>query len=185
MNIFTDISVLLLSVSALFSLYTQYQMLQQNSYYLSRYFSWVKDSYVFKLCGDCFLYCILSVLFLQKSPITASAICLLVLIIRVILAIVAKSSAIKPLVFTGRVKRLYSTAVIVLGAIIALCALLSKTPVGEPLLLFSFMLGSVTPILAALTKIINSPLENLIGRHYIKDARRILGSHRSLKVIGV
>ncbi len=185
MNIFTDISILLLSVSALFSLYTQYHMLQQNSYYISRYFTWVKDAYVFKLCGDCFLYCILSVLFLQKSPITASAICLIVLIIRVILAIVAKQTAIKPLVFTGRVKRLYCTAVLLLLMLIALCALLCKTPVGEPLLLFSFMLTSVTPILTVLTKIINSPLENLIGRHYINDAKRILKSYASLKVIGV
>ena len=185
MNIFTDISILLLSVSALFSLYTQYQMLQQNSYFLSRYFNWVKDAYVFRLCGDCFLYCILSVLFLTESPITMSVICLLALIFRVILAVFAKKKAIKPLVFTARVKRLYFSAAVIVAALITLCALLYKTKTGEPLLLISFMLTSVTPILAVITKIINSPAEKLIGRHYINDAKRILKSHKSLKIVGI
>ncbi len=185
MNIFTTLCLLFLSVSAIFSLYIQYHMLQQNSYFISRYFSWVKSSYAPYVCLDAFLYCIVSVLFLKERFSILAAVALASLVIRVILAVKTRKTAIKPLVFTSRVKRLYATGVVILGILVSLYEVFPKNTVGKAATLLLFCLASVTPLFAVLNKIINSPVENLIGKSYINDAKRIIKSYGNLKVIGI
>ncbi len=185
MNIILLICAVFLSASAVFSLYNQYQMLQQNSYFVSRYFMWLKSSYTVGLCVQAFLYCVISALFLKERYIIMSVLAFCVLIIRVVLAIKCKKNAIKPLVFTGRVKRLYTTAVIILIALTAVYSLVHQGRIGKSFLLILFMISSITPIITIVTKLVNSPVEKLIGRHYINDAKRILKSFDNLKVIGI
>ena len=185
MNIWMTVSLSVLSVSALFSLYYQYQMLQQNSYFISRYFGWVKNSYILYVCGEAFLYCILSVLFLKERYLVTATVSMLALVMRVALAVRCKKTAIKPLVFTSRVKRLYCSAVIIFGVLLSIYEIFPKNNVGKSALLILFMLSALTPITAILTKLINSPVENLIGRFYINDAKRILKSYANLKVVGI
>ena len=43
------LTMLFTAASAIFSLYRQLQMLQQNSYFPSRYFNWIKQSYTTEL----------------------------------------------------------------------------------------------------------------------------------------
>ncbi|MBR4761454.1 MAG: UDP-N-acetylmuramoyl-tripeptide--D-alanyl-D-alanine ligase, partial [Clostridia bacterium] len=185
MIIWILVCLALLAVSAIFSLYYQYQMLQQNSYYIKRYFVWVKNSFPVYLCGQAFLYCIISVLALKGYGLAAAIIAFCVLTIRIVLAVKAKKTAIKPLVFTGRVKRLYATAIIVFAALIAVYCLLYGNSIGQAAAIIIFMLSSVTPIACILAKVINAPLENLIARHYISDAKRILKSFGDLKIVGI
>ena len=45
MSILLLISLIIAAVSGVFSLVRQLQMLQQNSYYPSRYFGWIKDGF--------------------------------------------------------------------------------------------------------------------------------------------
>ena len=185
MNILVALSLIVLSVSAIFSLYYQYQMLQQNSYYLSRFFTWLKDSYVLYVCGETFLYCIISVMYLKRSYITITVLGLIVLAFRIAVALRIKKRVIKPLVFTARVKRLYATSVLILGITIVLYCLFSRKAVGQAAVIAVYVLSLVTPIICMLTRIINSPVEYFIGRYYINDAKRILKSHKDLKVIGI
>lgn len=185
MDIFITLALILLAASAMFSLYLQYQMLQQNSYFISRYYGWLKNSYTLRLCFEAFLYCILSLLFLKQKSVIILIISAAVAALRISLAIRLKQKAIKPLVFTGRVKRLYAAAVVIAGVIISLYEIFPRSRTGQAALLSGFMLFSLTPIISILTKIINAPLEKIIGRHYINDAKRILKSYSNLKVIGV
>ncbi|MBR4911007.1 MAG: UDP-N-acetylmuramoyl-tripeptide--D-alanyl-D-alanine ligase [Clostridia bacterium] len=185
MNIFVISCLAVLSVSALFSLYKQYHMLQQNSYFISRYYGWLKGSFTVYLCAQAFLYCVLSVLCLKEKYNFAFVVSVLALSVRIAYALASKKTAIKPLVFTGRIKRLFASASVLLVAAVALYCLFYNTAAGQVAATVIFMLASVTPLMCAITEILNAPIEKLIGRHYINDAKRILKSYKGLKVIGI
>ncbi|MBO7519860.1 MAG: UDP-N-acetylmuramoyl-tripeptide--D-alanyl-D-alanine ligase [Clostridia bacterium] len=185
MDIFITLSLVCLAASAVFSLYYQYQMLQQNSYFISRYYGWLKGSYTLRLCFEAFVYCLFSLLFLKQKSLIIFIAAVLILALRIPLAIKVKKTAIKPLVFTGRVKRLFAVSIILLGAVIAVYEIFPLSRAGQAALLLGFMIASVTPLLCVITKIINSPIEKLIGNHYINEAKRILKSYNNLKVIGI
>ena len=185
MNTWITSCLLFLSISTFFSLYYQYQMLQQNSYFICRYYGWLKNSYTVYLCAETFLYCILSLLFLKEQHKIEMVVGLCILAVRIIFAFKVKKNAIKPLVFTGRVKRLYTCAVIILGVLISIYEVFPDSTAGHAVTLVLFMLTSVTPIICVFTKVINSPIEKLIGEFYINDAKRILRSYSHLKVIGI
>ncbi|MBO4432358.1 MAG: UDP-N-acetylmuramoyl-tripeptide--D-alanyl-D-alanine ligase [Clostridia bacterium] len=185
MDIYSALSIVFLAVSAVFSLYYQFQMLQQNSYFVSRYYGWLKGAFVVRLCFEAFLYCVLSLLFLREKSLIILIISALILIIRVPLSIKVKKTAIKPLVFTGRVKRLYATAIVLLGAAISVYEVFPKTRTGQAALLVGFMLSAVTPLLCVTSRTLNAPVEKLIAKHYVNDAKRILKSFKGLKVIGI
>ena len=59
-------SLIIAAVSALFALVRQNQMLQQNSYFPSRYFAWVKDGYTAPLALECIGFSFSSVLYERK-----------------------------------------------------------------------------------------------------------------------
>ncbi|MBO4693054.1 MAG: UDP-N-acetylmuramoyl-tripeptide--D-alanyl-D-alanine ligase [Clostridia bacterium] len=185
MNIFITLCLGFLSLSAVFSIYNQYRMLQQNSYFIARYFVWLKTSYTTGLCAQAFLYCIISVLFLKDSCIIMSVLAFCVLVIRVISAVKCKKDAIKPLVFTGRVKRLYATAIVIFGILISIYEIFPRNNFGKSAVLLLFCLSCATPITVIIAKNINSPFERLVSRYYVNDAKRILKSHSGLKVIGI
>ncbi|MBO4733104.1 MAG: hypothetical protein J5662_01375, partial [Clostridia bacterium] len=103
MDIFVTLCLIFLSLSAVLSLYLQYQMLQQSSYFISRYYVWLKGAYVFRLCFEAFLYCILSLLFLKQKLLLSLILSECVLALRTAVLIKVKRTAIKPLAFTGRI----------------------------------------------------------------------------------
>ena len=114
----TFAAILLVSVSAVFSLYRQLQMLQQNSYFLSRYFKWINKSYTLELAVSAILYCALTLLIINGKSVPSLVTAVLLLAVRIALNIKTRKKSIKKLVFTARIKRLYITAVIVLGILL-------------------------------------------------------------------
>ena len=62
------VSLILLfsAVGGIFSLIKQLQMLQQNSYFPSRYMKWVLNSYSGELAVNTFVFCVASLLFATK-----------------------------------------------------------------------------------------------------------------------
>ena len=90
--------------------------------------------------------------------------------------------AIKRLAVTARVTRLYATAGILLAVVCILTALLaaSRAPVMALCLLWL-----CTPALALLSNLINHPVERMVARYYINDAKKVLAGHPGLKIIGV
>lgn len=185
MDILFLIALILFGVSALFSLHRQLQMLQQNSYFPSRYYGWIKNSYsvVTALCA--ILFCGISLLYTNKHYLPFLIISAVILIIRFVIAIKLHKKSIKKLVVTARVKRLFAAAIIPLAALITVSAVFYDTLASQICIMITVMLASITPILTMLSWLITYPCEKAVTRWYINDAKKILRSYRDLTVIGV
>ena len=160
-------------------------MLQQNSYFPSRYFKWVKSSYTVELAAECILFCFVSVNYKGITFIPQISAVFFLLIIRIILAIKTQKTSIKKLVFTSRVKRLFSVAIIISLLLICGFYLFKKSFTGEICRMLCFMLSVVSPLLALICWVITYPVEKAVSKYYINDAKKILESHSNLTVIGI
>ena len=178
------IMLLCLVVSALFSLYKQFQMLQQNSYFPSRYYKWLSGSYSPTLAICSILFCALSFLW-AKSPVVCAVLGAIVLIVRIILAINSHKKSIKPLVFTKRVWRLYVCALLSLLALLACYLLITSKTAKEIFLIIAVCLSCVTSLLCLLSWVITLPIEKAFARHFVNDAKRILKENPNITVVGI
>lgn len=166
------------------------QMLQQNSYRLDRYWKWLKPNFVspWRLTDVVLLFLILSTL---STPFINSIIIAAVFIVKIIMILRRKFK--KPLVFTNRVKRIYTVAGVISIAVASAIAILCGTKhnalwfySGEVITLASILLLSIfSCAITALAVIILTPVENHINRKYYNDAARILRSMPNLKVVGI
>lgn len=185
MSYITFISLLLLTVGAVFSLYRQLQMLQQNSYFPSRYFKWVSGSFTVELAVSAILYCALTMLVLKNRLWLCLALSVLLLIIRIFSNIKIHKKSIKKLVFTARIKRLYITAILILGITLFGSIYSYYTVFGDAARMLCIALSMVAPLLTTVIWLITYPIEKAVARWYINDAKKILKSHRGLTVIGI
>lgn len=89
-----------------------------------------------------------------------------------------------PLVYTNRVKRMLLTTAVICLIPFVLLINAEKTLIALPT---AFALTYLlVPFVILLANLINRPIELMINRHYINDAKRILEGCRShLKVIGI
>ena len=88
--------------------------------------------------------------------------------------------AIKKLVFTARIKRLFVTYTLFSAAIILLAVFLDKS-----FAIWSILLSYDQPITLFISGSLNIPIEKIGAAYYINDAKKILKSHKNLKVIGI
>ena len=85
----------------------------------------------------------------------------------------------KPLVYTARIKRLMFTIIAIYSALVVLSILV-------PHCHFASALGVVlVNFIVLLADIVNSPLEKIIKKGFIKDAKRILDGRKNLTIIGI
>ncbi|MBP3706949.1 MAG: UDP-N-acetylmuramoyl-tripeptide--D-alanyl-D-alanine ligase [Clostridia bacterium] len=179
------ICLILMALSGIFSVTRQFQMLQQNSYYPSRYYKWMNNSYVIELCFCSCLFCLCSVLISANKALIATIISAFILIIRIFRCLNTQKKSIKPLVFTSRIKRLYAAAIIIIAALITVFFFTQNTLLGEIMKISCLALSFISPALMLISWIITYPLEKAFGFYYISDAKRILKNHTNLKVIGI
>lgn len=197
------LALLCMVVGGFFSLYKQLQMLQQNSYFPSRYFKWVKQSYITELSLCTLVYCFLTFCITNQKYFISFIVAALVLAVRIFSSVSTHKKSIKKLVFTARVKRLYVTAIIVLGALLTTSILLPSKLSGivqignsnkffvvgdlchEILRTICLLFATITPILTFVIWVITYPIEKAVSKWYINDAKRILKQHKNLTVIGV
>jgi len=179
------ISTVLITVSAIFASTRQYQMLQQNSYYPSRYLGWIFTSFTNQLLITSGLYLISSALYIFELYIAQTILISLILVARVILSVKEQKKSIKPLVLTSRVKRLYVALILVLAALLTVYVLFRNITLGRYVSVALFLLSFFTPVLTLLIWCITLPIEKLINAWYIWDAKKILKSRPDMKVIGV
>ncbi len=170
------IAGVLLAVGGCFALSGDLHMLQQNSYYLSRYGRWLKGSlgsYTLRI----FWAVVLCVASFNIYALTAAS--ALYALIYALSAPQKQKKAIKPLVVTARVKRQFFTAAVILLG----CAVGAYfwTPAVYLLILFA----CVTPLTACVVKLINEPIEAAVRQYFIADAKRILRRHKPMTVIGI
>lgn len=179
------IALLLLSASGIFSLYKQLQMLQQNSYFPSRYFSWLRNSYVTALSLEAVIYCLGTISVLTQKNVFSLVIAIIVLIIRIVECVNTSKKSIKKLVFTARVKRLYISAILFLGGLLIVYAFVPNTIFGNACRTLCMLLAIISPLLVFVIWAITYPIEKAVSQWYINDAKKILKAHKNLTVIGI
>lgn len=181
------IAVIIAVISGFLGLIRQYQMLQQNSYYASRYFVWLKgNTPVLPLVLKGFII-ILALLaaFLGENTIKES----LTLFVAVALyfgwrAAALNSGSIKKLVFTARIKRMFSFSTILL-AVLGLLGIFLKGVLSVVFLVALVLLSVFPETLCFVSLFALKPVEKMVANHYINDAKKILSSVHGIKVIGI
>ena len=174
MDIFSIIYTLAVVACCIITLRYDIQMFQLNSYRYNRYFRWWWPANIFTH---------------RKWWPIAILLCLLNKWLTIPAIIIVAASAYKeltekyktPIVFTNRVKRLYSTALTLVAIIIVATAIANTAYV--PMAAVTTLLFS--NFIALLANYINTPIEKAIIRYYYNDAKRIISSHKSLTIIGV
>ena len=143
MDYYLLISLVLVAFSSLFTLIRQLQMLQQNSYFPSRYFSWLKDNLPFY---EVLMFLITSILFIFDADVPLVIFCAAVAAIRIPRYLNIHKKSIKKLVFTARVKRLFATAIIIQVILISVYVIKPVSLAGSLCLDFSFVFSYLVPI---------------------------------------
>lgn len=160
------------------------QMLQQNSYRIDRYWRWLKNDNMVNISEYIDLALVLLLCStLLPSKVTAIVIAL-VAIVRIIYTLKKKYK--KPLVFTKRVWRLYSTVAFISVAIymsLIICCGGIEDPTFA--LLSLLILTGLSPLVVMLGVKIMSPVENYINRKYYNEAASILRSMPNLTIVGI
>ncbi len=182
MNTFVLISLIISSLIGISSLIKQFQMLQQNSYFPSRYTDWLKKNLsIYPVLS----FFISSVLFCIGYYVAQTLFLAVVLEWSVYSAVKNHRNSIKKLAFTGRVKRLFSAAIILYIALILGYLLLPDTLVGRIFAVALFIISLISYFSVYIAWAVTLPIEKAFSNWYIDDAKKILKSHKNLKVIGI
>lgn len=177
----------LLVFSGLLSLVRQYQMLQQNSYFAGRYFSWLKSNtnilnliLKFVLIALAVVAAILGEDMLKNS-LTLFAAGSLYFGWR---SASLNSSSIKKLVYTARIKRMFVFSGVLLVALGA-CGLFLQGVASALCTLALAVFALLPETLCFVSLFAMKPIEKLIANHYINDAKKLLGSVKDIRIIGI
>ena len=149
-------------------------MYQQNSYRFSRYRRWLFKSY--KPQWAAIIAALAIACWILTDNVTGLAIIFMLYLSWQELKVKYK----KPLVYTMRVKRLFTTAAIITLAAIVLSFI--YIPHYMPAIALGLL---ALPVLMLAADVINKPIEKYIVRRYYREAQHILASMPRLKVIGV
>lgn len=166
-------------------------MLQQNSYRISRYWRWLEHGNFLparRLVNLAMIFLLMSTLLTPGLRVLAAA---LVCVLQCWPIFTAHHK--KPLVFTPRVRRIYSVAgVLALIPYVALIFTVGRTGQqvgfydGPSFVISVLMLITVVSYLWVIAAVwLLRPVEARINRRYWLDARRILKSIPGLKVVGI
>ena len=177
MSWYLIISVIALSVGGVFASLSDYHMLQQNSYFVSRYFRWLKGAKA-KLVSNVIIT--LGFAILSFFDLAFCIACVGYALICAPASLRKQKKAIKPLVVTQRVARQLAT-----HSVIALAFSLATVFVSEWFALGVVLVSCLTPFTVICVKCVNEPVEALVRGYYISDAKRKLKNHKPMTIIGV
>lgn len=184
MKFLSALSLLFAAVAGLFGAYRQLQMLQQNSYFPSRYLKWVRQNFWKTMIGEGVLFLVSAVVFALDLWIFGLVLWAAVLGVRVPMALWAHNESIKPLVFTARVKRLFGA----LAALMILPAVVYYFQKGTVPLVLGFaalLFACVLPLGTLAAWGVTAPVEKAVAKHFVNDAKNKLQGFSDLTVIGV
>ncbi len=175
-------AVVLISFYATLRLRYELQMMQQNSYRLGRYWRWLRSD-IGNVTRITDLLMLAVVFFFHGNRWEVYAIGLMgaLALYKSIREFRVRYK--KPLVFTARALRLYSTGITIVLLGVSLVWYVTETSYWA---VFSAMAFAVlSPVAMSLSLILLMPFERLINRWYYNDARRILRAMPNLTVIGI
>ncbi len=162
-----------------------FHMLQQNSYFNSRYIKWLRgngEKYIFRLVWVCIFAIAFKLKFFDYNLI-GCALSFIFALSSVLGVLKRQKTAIKPLVYTARVIRMYVTMSVVNFAAFAWASICFEN--YDYTMLPILILSVETPVSVLLANIINYPIEAFFRHRFIKDAKRILRSVPSLRTVGI
>lgn len=191
MTVFLVVAYLVCGAYMLMNFKHDIHMLQQNSYRLKRYWRYLKGGDIgssWRLVDVAMLFLLFSTLVdLRFSIFLISVVCITKF------CLILRRKFKKPLVFTQRVKRIYSvTGVLAVGICGSVAAVTwgnadvwggYSSPALTLGLILLLSIFSWTVVMGAV--VILMPVESLINRKYWNEADRILKSMPGLKVIGI
>ena len=170
---------------AVFNMTKQMQMFQQNSYFPSRYLPWLKENERGKFILRAILYIFYAVIIGCKAVTVIAVILIVFAVISAIKSASLQKKAIIPLKFTMRVKRMYA-ALIAVGLIVTSLQYFLLKDDSYWGLSFNVLLAFFPYLSLLISWAIMQPIEKIITRYYINDAKNKLAAFGSkLKVIGV
>ena len=151
-------------------------MLQLNSYFFSKHFKWMRKN-TRKLFTQLFLIIIPTILIYIQNFVT-TIIAIIILGISIIYNVPKRKSKIS-LKFTSRVKRALITDILITILVLLVFG------ISKYLVIKLIALNIFANIIIILTNLINQPIEKLVGKYYINDAKKILSKMPDLLVIGI
>ncbi len=154
-------------------------LFQLNSYRYSRYFRWLFPSNI--MTTDRLLGIILLAAALPLCNTLNIVLLILLFAIKFLLKRRKKGNQKTPLVFTNRVKRLYTTTLLIY--IVVVTATTIAIPKATAIAGAAMIL--LSDIIMLIANIINTPIEKAINRKYYNEAKNIIKSHKDLIIIGV
>jgi len=174
-NIFFSSILVLLGINLFFYLSHNIHTFQLNHYKYDAQIRWIGRN-IIKIILQSILYIVLAFSLTLENyiyiPLTISLV-----LIATFINIPKKAK--KPLVYTARVKRLIITSYILTA--IALVIIREK----ETVLITFYAISALTPVLILLVDLINKPINGLINRKYVNEAKKIIDGMPNLIVIGV
>ncbi len=174
--------LVLVCLGTLCGLVRCFHMLQQNSYKTKRYMMFGKTADKGRLIVCLLVAALLLPLAWWVYP-AFLGIGFVVSFLRFAKNKIEQAVAIKPLVYTARVKRQFTTALVLLAAV---CVLWFVFPALRLLFVgIALLLYAVTPAFALVVLWLNAPLEKAVAQHYINHAKRILKKSPHMKILGV
>lgn len=187
--LFFDLAVAIIGV---LSLIRQYQMLQQNSYFLSRYFKWYRGAFKKDRIFDILVAVFGAVaVFTDTAPgktdalgIIATAVLVLYLAANAFAAHKENRKSVKKIVMTARVKRMYLASAIIFAALTAVGTAVPGA-VGKCASALLYVLAALPELTVVLSLTVMKPIEKAISNYYVNDAKKILASKKNMKIIGV
>lgn len=193
MNIFCFILCLAMSTAGFVSLLIYYMhMFQLDSYKADEQLRFMKTN-VGALLGRV-MGVIITVILLVVSAVSGSWVCMLVAAVFQFMTFWGNRPwarrAKRPLVYTGRVRRMFVTLGVIYVLAMALCFGLGMIPFSG-IRLFAWtcaasaLLCLLVPFLLFLSNVINHPIEESINNRYIDEAKSIVDSMPDLTVIGI
>ena len=182
MNYFLLVSLILSLVGGIFNITRQLQILQQNSYFPSRYTGWLKSNIP---SAQFLAYFVSSVLLCLELYIVQIVFTAAFLGFSIYFCIKNQKKSINKLVLTSRVKRQYASVIIILLALLALYVIFPEILLGKISAIILISLSFVSPVTTYLCWLVTAPIEKMFAKHFVNDAKKILKQHKNLKVIGV
>lgn len=160
----------------------QLMMLQQNSYFPSRYWKWFNASQESTNYGNLALIIAFLFLLVHTIPYTLGAIIAIGIMLVQGIQLMRKKYK-KPLVYTHRVQRLVSTMMTLSAVLIVLPAILCNSIVIGCRVAVGVL--ALSPLVMMAAYYILVPVEKHINRGFYNDAKNRLASMPDLKIIGV
>lgn len=176
---------ILAALSAVFAVTYQFHMLQQNSYFPSRYLKWVSEQSFSRITAGGIILIINTLLYFTGLHAVQTVFLCVLCAYEISHAVKLQKKSIKPLVFTGRIKRLYGAAVIVILALAVAAILMGTSVIDTVITVIFYLLCFVPQALTLAVRYLTAPIETAFSNWYINDAKRILKNHHNLKVIGI